>query len=189
MDPASSQKILEDSEYSLAKLRAQAGKSHMYASLSSLLCRNSRRTQNATYHERPSRARDLLRRASRRCMLKTLRMLSGGTYSSSGPAARQLRGQDVRLWVDETRIFRQPRGRSCVAARACSIPRVRFRPCKKRSITNSSANVRFLDLMSSSPASFFVPTLDIDLVWHTHQLFASWYRAHCDIYIAKFIDQ
>lgn len=31
----------------------------------------------------------------------------------------------------------------------------------------------FLDLMSSSPASFFVPTLDIDLVWHTHQLMAT----------------
>ncbi|KAK0499373.1 hypothetical protein EDD18DRAFT_1102741 [Armillaria luteobubalina] len=30
----------------------------------------------------------------------------------------------------------------------------------------------FLDLMSSSPTGFFVPTLDIDLAWHTHQLMA-----------------
>ncbi|KAG6917587.1 hypothetical protein DXG01_001935 [Tephrocybe rancida] len=28
----------------------------------------------------------------------------------------------------------------------------------------------FLDLMSASNTSFFVPTLDIDLAWHTHQL-------------------
>uniref|UniRef100_A0A0K3CG13 Uncharacterized protein n=1 Tax=Rhodotorula toruloides TaxID=5286 RepID=A0A0K3CG13_RHOTO len=28
----------------------------------------------------------------------------------------------------------------------------------------------FLDLISSAPSSFFVPTLDIDLAWHTHQL-------------------
>lgn len=28
----------------------------------------------------------------------------------------------------------------------------------------------FLDLMSSAPARFVVPTLDIDLAWHTHQL-------------------
>lgn len=28
----------------------------------------------------------------------------------------------------------------------------------------------FLDLMASSPGKFAVPTLDIDLAWHTHQL-------------------
>jgi hypothetical protein len=27
--------------------------------------------------------------------------------------------------------------------------------------------------MSSAPGSFFVPTLPIDLAWHTHQLMAS----------------
>ncbi|EMD39261.1 hypothetical protein CERSUDRAFT_112923 [Gelatoporia subvermispora B] len=31
----------------------------------------------------------------------------------------------------------------------------------------------FLDIMYAAPTSFFVPTLDIDLVWHTHQLWDS----------------
>ncbi|KAK6996819.1 hypothetical protein R3P38DRAFT_3070679, partial [Favolaschia claudopus] len=30
----------------------------------------------------------------------------------------------------------------------------------------------FMELMSSSPGTFLVPTLDIDLAWHTHQLMA-----------------
>ncbi|KIM34780.1 hypothetical protein M413DRAFT_14913 [Hebeloma cylindrosporum] len=46
----------------------------------------------------------------------------------------------------------------------------------------------FLDLMSSSPASFFVPTLDIDLVWHTHQLFPQKYSSDCEQYLHRFID-
>ncbi|KAJ7119045.1 hypothetical protein C8R44DRAFT_625746 [Mycena epipterygia] len=46
----------------------------------------------------------------------------------------------------------------------------------------------FLDLMSSSPASFFVPTLDIDLVWHTHQLMASNYSRDTVKYVGRFID-
>ncbi|KAF8886970.1 hypothetical protein BD779DRAFT_1470956 [Infundibulicybe gibba] len=47
---------------------------------------------------------------------------------------------------------------------------------------------RFLDLMASSPASFFVPTLDIDLAWHTHQLTAEHYKASCMEYIGRLID-
>ncbi|KAJ6565016.1 hypothetical protein DFH09DRAFT_919796 [Mycena vulgaris] len=46
----------------------------------------------------------------------------------------------------------------------------------------------FLDLMSSSPASFFVPTLDIDLAWHTHQLMASNYSNDTRQYVGRFID-
>ncbi|KAK0207148.1 hypothetical protein DFS33DRAFT_1423132 [Desarmillaria ectypa] len=46
----------------------------------------------------------------------------------------------------------------------------------------------FLDLMSSSPAGFFVPTLDIDLVWHTHQLMARQYSSDCLEYIRRFAD-
>ncbi|KAG8768001.1 hypothetical protein FRC15_005345, partial [Serendipita sp. 397] len=34
----------------------------------------------------------------------------------------------------------------------------------------------FLDLMAVNPTSFFVPTLDIDLAWHTHQLKSWHYR-------------
>ncbi|KAJ7042053.1 hypothetical protein C8F04DRAFT_1078148 [Mycena alexandri] len=46
----------------------------------------------------------------------------------------------------------------------------------------------FLDLMSSSPASFFVPTLDIDLAWHTHQLMASNYTRDTVGFVGRFID-
>ncbi|KAF9535191.1 hypothetical protein CPB83DRAFT_924921 [Crepidotus variabilis] len=46
----------------------------------------------------------------------------------------------------------------------------------------------FLDLMSSTPTSFFVPTLDIDLVWHTHQLIPSRYDHDCTTYVERFID-
>ncbi|KAJ7448314.1 hypothetical protein FB451DRAFT_1053890 [Mycena latifolia] len=46
----------------------------------------------------------------------------------------------------------------------------------------------FLDLMASSPASFFVPTLDIDLAWHTHQLMAIKYSTDTMKYVGRFID-
>ncbi|KAG8805044.1 hypothetical protein FRC17_005756, partial [Serendipita sp. 399] len=35
----------------------------------------------------------------------------------------------------------------------------------------------FLDLMAANPRSFLVPTVDIDLIWHTHQLSSAAYRA------------
>ncbi|KAG7447867.1 uncharacterized protein BT62DRAFT_870840, partial [Guyanagaster necrorhizus] len=46
----------------------------------------------------------------------------------------------------------------------------------------------FLDLISSSPGGFFVPTLDIDLVWHTHQLMARKYSRDCLEYVRRFVD-
>ncbi|KAK0472456.1 hypothetical protein IW261DRAFT_1343552 [Armillaria novae-zelandiae] len=46
----------------------------------------------------------------------------------------------------------------------------------------------FLDLMSSSLTGFFVPTLDIDLVWHTHQLMARRYSRDCFEHVGRFID-
>ncbi|KAK0499368.1 hypothetical protein EDD18DRAFT_1460302 [Armillaria luteobubalina] len=46
----------------------------------------------------------------------------------------------------------------------------------------------FIDLMSSSPDGFFVPTLDIDLVWHTHQLMARQYSRDCLTHVGRFID-
>ncbi|KAF9465390.1 hypothetical protein BDZ94DRAFT_1160104 [Collybia nuda] len=51
-----------------------------------------------------------------------------------------------------------------------------------------SCSPRFLDLMASSPTKFFVPTLDIDLVWHTHQLMACKYNDNCRLYVGRFID-
>ncbi|KAF8079297.1 hypothetical protein FPV67DRAFT_109524 [Lyophyllum atratum] len=46
----------------------------------------------------------------------------------------------------------------------------------------------FLNLMSSSPASFFVPTLDIDLVWHTHQMMGSKYDTQCMLIVRRLVD-
>ncbi|KDQ63947.1 hypothetical protein JAAARDRAFT_187342 [Jaapia argillacea MUCL 33604] len=46
----------------------------------------------------------------------------------------------------------------------------------------------FLDLMASSPSEFFVPTLDIDLAWHTHQLHAHQYAHDCMKYVGRYID-
>ncbi|KAG6841229.1 hypothetical protein C0991_000676, partial [Blastosporella zonata] len=46
----------------------------------------------------------------------------------------------------------------------------------------------FLDLMSVSPASFYVPTLDIDLAWHTHQLLSDTYHNNCMTYVGRYID-
>jgi len=54
---------------------------------------------------------------------------------------------------------------------------------------HSSFIYSFLDLMSSSPVSFFVPTLDIDLVWHTHQLMPNKYKSDCEQYLNRFVDQ
>ncbi|KAJ8597620.1 hypothetical protein M405DRAFT_724080 [Rhizopogon salebrosus TDB-379] len=46
----------------------------------------------------------------------------------------------------------------------------------------------FLGLMQSSPSGFFVPTLDIDLVWHTHQLTAQKYQSDCRRLVTRCID-
>ncbi|KII94204.1 hypothetical protein PLICRDRAFT_419726 [Plicaturopsis crispa FD-325 SS-3] len=46
----------------------------------------------------------------------------------------------------------------------------------------------FLDLMSASPGSFFVPTLDIDLAWHSHQLRGTKYNADCAKYVKRYVD-
>ena len=48
---------------------------------------------------------------------------------------------------------------------------------------------RFLDLICASPGDFHVPTLDIDLAWHTHQLMGKKYNDDCMAYIGRFVDQ
>ncbi|GAA5910114.1 hypothetical protein JCM8208_000960 [Rhodotorula glutinis] len=45
----------------------------------------------------------------------------------------------------------------------------------------------FIDLMASSPSSFCVPTLDIDLAWHTHQLKET-YKFDTVMATGRFID-
>ncbi|KAI6008032.1 hypothetical protein EDC04DRAFT_2777713 [Pisolithus marmoratus] len=46
----------------------------------------------------------------------------------------------------------------------------------------------FLGLMTNSPGSFFVPTLDIDLAWHTHQLIAQRYDEECMELVGRYVD-
>ncbi|KAG1754858.1 uncharacterized protein EDB91DRAFT_256703 [Suillus paluster] len=46
----------------------------------------------------------------------------------------------------------------------------------------------FIGLMASSPREFFVPTLDIDLVWHTHQLKGTKYLTHCRRLVGRYVD-
>ncbi|KAF9235563.1 hypothetical protein BU15DRAFT_51289 [Melanogaster broomeanus] len=46
----------------------------------------------------------------------------------------------------------------------------------------------FLNLIIAHPNSMFVPALDIDLVWHTHQLMASRYGIDCEMYVGRYVD-
>ncbi|KDQ63946.1 hypothetical protein JAAARDRAFT_187341 [Jaapia argillacea MUCL 33604] len=46
----------------------------------------------------------------------------------------------------------------------------------------------FLDLISASPGAFSVPTLDIDLAWHTHQLYAVRYAQECKSFVGRYVD-
>lgn len=43
--------------------------------------------------------------------------------------------------------------------------------------------------MTSAPTTLFVPTLDIDLAWHTHQMKGKKYNADCMKYLKRLIDQ
>ncbi|KAH7921597.1 hypothetical protein BV22DRAFT_1019043 [Leucogyrophana mollusca] len=46
----------------------------------------------------------------------------------------------------------------------------------------------FLDLMVRCPDAFLVPTLDIDLAWHTHQLMAIRYQKDCATLVGRYVD-
>ncbi|KAI9572329.1 hypothetical protein HD554DRAFT_2015301 [Boletus coccyginus] len=46
----------------------------------------------------------------------------------------------------------------------------------------------YLNLIAGSPGSFFVPTLDIDLAWHTHQLMADRYQKDCKGLVGRYVD-
>ena len=47
---------------------------------------------------------------------------------------------------------------------------------------------RFIEIMRKNPAEVAVPTLDVDLAWHTHQLSPSRYYRHTTVRTARFID-
>ncbi|KAG6848011.1 hypothetical protein H0H93_004204 [Arthromyces matolae] len=42
--------------------------------------------------------------------------------------------------------------------------------------------------MSVESKSFYVPTLDIDLAWHTHQLLGETYQNNCHLYVGRYVD-
>lgn len=48
---------------------------------------------------------------------------------------------------------------------------------------------RFLDLIASSQHILVVPTLDIDLVWHSHQLSGPRYHKDCRTNVGRYVDQ
>ncbi|THH07932.1 hypothetical protein EW146_g9155, partial [Bondarzewia mesenterica] len=62
-------------------------------------------------------------------------------------------------------------------------------PSDERALHHSIVRYHaFLDLMANSPSEFFVPTLDIDLAWHTHQLFETRYQTDCAKYVGRYVD-
>lgn len=56
-------------------------------------------------------------------------------------------------------------------------------------LTEPRGEFSFLDLMATHPGTMLVPTLDIDLVWHTHQLTYANYQGDCVNYVGRFVDQ
>lgn len=48
---------------------------------------------------------------------------------------------------------------------------------------------RFLDLLSNVTNASYVPTLDIDIVWHTHQLKGGEYLNECKELVGWYVDQ
>lgn len=56
----------------------------------------------------------------------------------------------------------------------------------KHAITRYHA---YLDLISSSPDLYAVPTLDIDLAWHTHLLSGWKYVSDCEAWVGRLVDQ
>lgn len=47
---------------------------------------------------------------------------------------------------------------------------------------------RYMEIIKAYPREVAVPTLDVDLVWHTHQLSLSAYYAYTIDRTGKFID-
>jgi hypothetical protein len=47
---------------------------------------------------------------------------------------------------------------------------------------------RFIEIMKRNPSQMAVPTLDVDLAWHTHQLSPSKYYRHTLVNTGRFID-
>ncbi|KAK3293783.1 uncharacterized protein B0H64DRAFT_461984, partial [Chaetomium fimeti] len=45
--------------------------------------------------------------------------------------------------------------------------------------------LKFLGLIKDNPKAVFVPTLDIDLIWHTHQLSPAAYDAYCRAHVGR----
>ncbi|KAK4150448.1 hypothetical protein C8A00DRAFT_36946 [Chaetomidium leptoderma] len=54
--------------------------------------------------------------------------------------------------------------------------------------TSQTRYLKFLALIKSHPSTTFVPTLDIDLVWHTHQLSPAAYDAYCRAHVGRAVN-
>jgi hypothetical protein len=62
-------------------------------------------------------------------------------------------------------------------------------PALRGTLTRAlSRYTRFFQLLAAHPKNVIVPTLDIDLVWHTHQCSPALYAAHSQAVTGRFIN-
>ena len=74
----------------------------------------------------------------------------------------------------------------------CNITVSRVRLSSNKEFPCDFVNIhvlRFLDLSVVYPRMFIVPTLDIDLVWHTHQLTDKKYASDCMNFTNRYVEQ
>lgn len=115
-------------------------------------------------------------------------VLGSWNIPSSGATSRFLYQKDLRSRLDLVELFRETRRPRQSAPCCCPIPRVRKDHVlyPKTFLPRTS---RFLDMIASSQHMLVVPTLDIDLVWHTHQLSGPRYHKDCRSNVGRYVDQ
>lgn len=115
-------------------------------------------------------------------------VLSLWNIPSPGATSRFFCQKDLRSGLDLLYVFRETRRCSRLAPCHCPIPRVRKDHIldPKNFLPRTS---RFLDLISSSQHMLVVPTLDVDLVWHSHQLSPARYHKDCRTNVGRYVDQ
>lgn len=115
-------------------------------------------------------------------------VLSLWNIPSPGATSRFFCQKDLRSGLDLLYVFRETRRCPRLAPCHCPIPRVRKDHIldPKNFLPRTS---RFLDLISSSQHMLVVPTLDVDLVWHSHQLSPARYHKDCRTNVGRYVDQ
>jgi hypothetical protein len=109
--------------------------------------------------------------------------------NASNPLPRFICEENVRLGMDRSWFFR-PFG-WWAGSPTCHFPIscVRFPSERFPTLLFIFESFSFLDLMASSPASFFAPPWDIDLARRTDQLMSVRYKSDCTSYVGCFMDR